>query len=59
MSISREHELHKRRRSRNIGVGMVLGAFIVIVFGMTMVKINRGDFQMQPAAATQGDGNGN
>ncbi|EBA09153.1 hypothetical protein [Sagittula stellata] len=59
MSITREHDLHKRRKSRNIGVGLALGAFIVIVFGMTVVKVERGDFQMQPAAATQGDGNGN
>ncbi|MDX1781459.1 MAG: hypothetical protein R3256_09070 [Thalassovita sp.] len=36
-----EHELHKRRSSRNLGVGLVLAAFIAIVFGMTVVKVSR------------------
>ena len=40
-----EHELHKRRSSRNIGVGLVLVAFIAIVFGLTVVKVTRGDFE--------------
>lgn len=34
-----EHELHHRRRGRNIGVGLLLGAFIAIVFGLTVVKV--------------------
>lgn len=48
MSLVKEHELHKRRRGRNIGVGLVLAAFITIIFGLTVVKVTRGDFQMQP-----------
>ncbi|WP_425074010.1 hypothetical protein [Sagittula sp. S175] len=60
MGIAHEHELHKRRRSRNVGLGLVLGTFILIVFGMTIAKVNRGDFVMdpQPGAATQTTGNG-
>ncbi|MFW2587769.1 hypothetical protein [Sagittula sp. SSi028] len=50
MAITKEHELHKRRRSRNVGLGLTLVAFIAIVFGMTMVKVSRGDFAMQPTA---------
>jgi len=34
-----EHELHARRRGRNIGVGLLLGAFIAIIFGLTVVKV--------------------
>ncbi|MEQ5870090.1 hypothetical protein J4E08_09275 [Sagittula sp. NFXS13] len=48
MAITKEHELHKRRRSRNVGLGLTLGAFIAIVFGMTMVKVSSGDFAMRP-----------
>ena len=44
MGIAHEHELHQRRRGRNIGVGLTLAAFIAIVFGLTMVKIGSGDF---------------
>lgn len=42
------HELHKRRFGRNLGVGLTLAGFIVIVFGLTVVKVTRGDFAMQP-----------
>lgn len=50
MSIARTHELHKRRFSRNVGVGLILAAFIAIVFGMTVVKITGGEV----GAAVQG-----
>lgn len=36
------HELYGRRRSRNRGLGIVLGAFVVIVFAVTMVKLSEG-----------------
>ncbi|RQP04604.1 MAG: hypothetical protein D1H97_17355 [Paracoccus sp. BP8] len=38
-----EHELHKRRRSRNIGLLVVLLAFVALVFGLSVVKITQGD----------------
>ncbi len=41
MTIRVEHELHKRRFSRNLGVGLVLVAFVVIVFGLTVVKVKQ------------------
>lgn len=44
-----EHELHKRRLGRNIGVGVSLVALVVIVLGLTFVKVTRGG-----AAAMQG-----
>ncbi|MBU2962646.1 hypothetical protein KO516_17800 [Citreicella sp. C3M06] len=52
MSITKTHELHKRRFGRNVGVGLLLTAFIFIVFGMTMVKITGGDV----SGALQGKG---
>jgi hypothetical protein len=39
MVIRVEHELHQRRRGRNIGVGLLLAGFIAIVFGLTVVKV--------------------
>ena len=39
MAINREHELHKRRFGRNMGVGLLLAAFVALVFGLTMVKV--------------------
>jgi hypothetical protein len=43
MAITRDHELHQRRFSRNLGLGGVLLAFVVLVFGLTMVKVGQGD----------------
>ncbi len=44
MAFNVEHELHKRRLGRNIGLGIVLLAFVGLVFGLTVVKVlNMGD----------------
>jgi hypothetical protein len=43
MSLIKEHDLHKRRWSRNLGLGLVLAAFVVIVFGLTVAKVTEGD----------------
>jgi hypothetical protein len=37
-----EHEIHKRRFGRNLGVGLLLGAFVCAVFALTYVKVTRG-----------------
>lgn len=42
MALRAEHELHRRRRSRNAGLGLVLALFVALVFGLTMVKIGNG-----------------
>lgn len=39
--IQAEHELHRRRRSRNVGVGLVLAGLILVVFGLTVVKVQQ------------------
>ena len=57
MSLNKQHELHERRLSRNLGVGLTLAAFIAIIFGLTIVKIGRGDYQMQPQVQVGSDGN--
>lgn len=42
MAIAREHELHRRRFGRNLGLALTLVAFIVLVFGLTIAKVQRG-----------------
>ena len=43
MAISRDHELHQRRFSRNLGVGLALAGFVALIFALTVVKIGKGD----------------
>ena len=51
MTINRDHELHSRRWGRNLGVALSLGAFIALVFGLSVAKIQRGSL-MQAADHT-------
>ena len=37
--IRRDHELHTRRRGRNVGVLVILIAFVVLLFWVTLVKM--------------------
>lgn len=61
MALRVEHDLHKRRLSRNVGLGLVLLGFVAIVFGLTVVKVkNTGfvegyDHVMRPELAIQAD----
>ncbi|MCF3593715.1 hypothetical protein LZG00_06855 [Rhodobacteraceae bacterium LMO-12] len=61
MALKVEHELHHRRLGRNVGLGLVLVAFVVLIFALTLAKTKRGDFQVapEPAAATQTQEGGN
>ena len=43
MAINQEHEIHKRRFGRNLGLGLVLAGFVALVFGLTVVKVKRLD----------------
>lgn len=62
MAITKDHELHRRRFGRNLGLGLSLGAFVAIVFGLTIVKIENGesmegfDHSYRPSMAQQQDG---
>ena len=49
MSLRVEHELHRRRKSRNVGVGLLLGAFVILIMVLTYVKITQTDFELAPA----------
>jgi hypothetical protein len=42
MTIRATHDLHRRRLSRNVGVGLVLFAFIFVIFGLTVAKVQTG-----------------
>lgn len=43
MAFRATHEMHKRRFSRNLGVGLTLLAFVALVFALTVVKVKRGE----------------
>ena len=43
MSFHPDHELHKRRFGRNLGLGLTLVGFVALVFALTVVKVTRGD----------------
>jgi len=42
MAFGKDHELHQRRFGRNLGLALALVAFVGIMFGLTVVKIDRG-----------------
>ena len=39
MAFREAHELHRRRFGRNLGLGLVLAAFVGVVFALTVVKV--------------------
>lgn len=55
MAMQRTHELHRRRLSLNVGVGLTLLAFVGLIFGITVVKISNGGmmeaYDHQPRAS--------
>ena len=36
-----EHEMHRRRFSRNLGLGLTLAAFVGLIMALTVVKVTR------------------
>lgn len=59
MALNVEHELHRRRKGRNIWLGVVLGGFVLLVMGLTVVKVSSGgqlegfDHVMRPSLVTE------
>ncbi len=53
MSFDRQHEIHNRRFGRNLGVALLLIGLVAIVFGLTVVKVTRGDYEVPRAEATE------
>ncbi|MGB8811850.1 MAG: hypothetical protein WCC57_01560 [Paracoccaceae bacterium] len=43
MTFREPHEIYKRRFGRNVGLGLTLVAFVALVFGLTVVKVTKGD----------------
>lgn len=64
MALRTEHELHARRRSRNIGLLVVLIGFAALVFALSVVKVSTGgsaalegfDHQVRPGLLPPEDG---
>ncbi|WBU63215.1 hypothetical protein [Paracoccus aerodenitrificans] len=64
MALRTEHELHQRRRSRNIGLLVVLIAFAALIFALSVVKVSTGqsaslegfDHQVRPALLPREEG---
>jgi hypothetical protein len=40
MPLTHEHELHRRRFGRNLGLGLVLAAFVAVIFALTIAKVS-------------------
>jgi hypothetical protein len=53
------HEIYTRRRSHNVWLGVILGAFVVTILAVTMVKISNGalmeGYDHQPRASLTGE----
>ena len=43
MSFKPDHEIYRRRFSRNLGVGLALAAFVALSFFLTVEKVTHGN----------------
>ena len=55
MNFGVEHEIHKRRLSKNIGIGIILVTFVALIFGLTVVKVTDGDASSAIAGAASSE----
>ena len=39
MPIAHEHEIHRRRRGRNVGLGLCLAGLVAVLFGLSAAKV--------------------
>ncbi|MGF1551058.1 MAG: hypothetical protein ACFBWO_00990 [Paracoccaceae bacterium] len=53
-SFKRDHELHGRRRGRNLGVLVALIALVVMLFAITVVKMGEGPGMVGNPTGQQG-----
>ncbi|MCX7561169.1 cytochrome C oxidase assembly protein [Sulfitobacter sp. F26204] len=56
MALRAEHEIHTRRKGRNVGVGLMLGGFVLLIMVLTFVKITQTDFARSPGTTTPAAG---
>lgn len=54
MALTKLHDVHQRRKSRNVGLGVVLGVFVLLVMGLSMAKITIFQPAAVPTQQTQG-----
>lgn len=55
-AIRPDHELHRRRWGRNLGLGLALITFVALVFGLTIVKVSRQDVHGNPPGSSRSSG---
>ncbi|WP_102222752.1 hypothetical protein [Acidimangrovimonas sediminis] len=53
-----EHEIHRRRFGRNLGLGLALLFFVILVFALTIVKVGEQPAPLGAAPALQGQAHG-
>jgi len=41
MAIQPEHELHARRKGRNMAIGLILGGMVAMIFAVSIVKLSQ------------------
>ena len=41
MAIHPEHELHSRRKGRNMAMGLILGGLVAMIFAVSIVKLSQ------------------
>ncbi|MEM1352334.1 MAG: cytochrome C oxidase assembly protein [Pseudomonadota bacterium] len=54
MPIRAEHEMHSRRKTRNVGVGLMLAAFVVLILAITFAKVTSEDFAVPDLTEASG-----
>lgn len=54
MAMKREHELHQKRKGRNMGVLLALCAFVAMLFAVTIVKLGENGAVGNPSAGQGG-----
>ena len=55
MSFREEHDLHKRRFGRNLGLGLVLAGFVALIFGLTVAKVTDDNFKIPTQSQQEGN----
>lgn len=53
MAITKLHDIHTRRKSRNVGLGLVLAVFVALLFGLAFVKVTVLDRSISAQEAQQ------
>ena len=41
MAIHPQHELHTRRQTRNMAMGLILGGLVAMIFAVSIVKLSQ------------------